>query len=58
MSDEKRVVEGVGRASFKVKTPEDIAGVGVIARVKVEKYSDKGELVETVVEDFEKNGDH
>ena len=58
MSDEKRIVEGVGRARFKVKTPGDLAGVSVITKVKVEKYNDKGELVETVIEEAEKNGDH
>jgi len=50
MSDEK-VVEGEGKATFNTGS-----FLARISRIKLEKYNDKGELVETVIVDDETDG--
>ena len=67
MSDEK-IVEGVGRGKLRLPSSDNVerAGVAIITRVKLEKYNEKGELYETIVEESdgttyitkEKDGDH
>jgi len=58
MSDEK-VVEGVGKGKLRLPISGAVeqAGTAIRSRVKLEKYRD-GVLYETIIEDFENNGDH